>query len=588
MISLVLNIIKLINNSIGEKKQMNKLSSYLFILVCIAATLISSATIAQNRVESNIDKYKKVVDDWRQKTLPKNLERIAEHETEQEIKTIEKGDHIEILQTRWYEAGNSLSTMIMHDNTKGIVYPGSLIWTGALLEGRLLPVMRLAGTPEVTAVGEGIRPKEDTEFKAHFQFSGIYSSYQEQLHLFLPHLETTAPRLSFNISESKHLTSALLDLGMSAKYWTSKIGGKLHSGKRKESSFLTVAIDQVFFSMIADTPPVGGYFPLTLLNDSNNADYIINTAQSAGEVGYIRRVDYGRKVILTISSNASHDDLRRALSFRTDGPNLKLETSIDSKIREVWENMDVRAYVVGGKVSNAFIDMITGDTKNFSQNLNQFLKDSSTWDSKTVAVPVSFEVAFARDLEPLVTYETVKFSGPIETKTVCNTKEHTPGDIPIATDGNDARCVGGDDCDIHSDDYSKVKVEYKITKSSNSRQVLLNLKWQAWELQKDKRHRAGKNSTIVSEKEFIIFDLKDKCPGATIKSISNVVLENEETEIYAGKVHGTTSFPNFGSLRNIKVAFDTGGDDGKNDTDDQYFEGKLRGLTVWTTPEPTD
>jgi hypothetical protein len=560
----------------------------LFVLFIISMVIFLNPIFAQE-TDNFIEEYNSLSDSWRNENLHKLQERLSEKELEEkrEVMEHETNGKIEKIETRYYKSGNNLGKLVMSDQTKGMVYPGSLLWADALINGRLLPFPRLSAMPDIKAVLLGVRINSECKVNRTLEFNGTLSSYQESIDKLLPCISATAPLISFTISDATRLDTALLDFGMSARYWSSEIGGKLHSGRTDNKSFIAISLDQVFFSTETDTPPDQGYLPMSGFKDLNFGHYILNTAKTQGEVAYVRKVDYGHRLILTVTSESSQQDLRRALSFSTSGPRLKLAAKIDNEIQNVWDSLDVRAHIVGGKVSSGLINAITGDPKHILENINAYLQETATLDSETVAIPVSFEVSFTRDNEPLVIYETIEYSGEIKTGKVCNEREESVRpNTEITTSYNHVRITNGDD-EFQSDDWSSVKIDYKVKQSRDNRRLYLSLKWIANELESNrawKPHKDGGNrSEFKSSRTFKIYEVPSDCPESKILSLSNITPSGSRTEYYSGQVWGDASFPDFGSLSNISVSFDH---QGRGDNQVTGLKATLQGFTVKISKEP--
>ena len=185
--------------------------------------------------------------------------------------------------------------------------------------------------------------------------------------------------------------------------------------------------------------------------------------------------------------------------------------------------------------------------------MNQYLKDTAVFDAKTGTVPVSFEVRYALDNEPMSNYETLEFSGPIVTKrsraeeTVRLTKD-------VELTGIDARGVH-EDHEFDSDDWSKVAIAYKFNVTADGRGIDLDLTMDAFECEDDASY--NNETHIQTHKVVRVFSLADD-DRRKILNVESAANTNATEHMFQGELHHWFGFPGFGALRDISVHIDGG------------------------------
>jgi len=162
------------------------------------------------------------------------------------------------------------------------------------------------------------------------------------------------------------------------------------------------------------------------------------------------------------------------------------------------------------------------------------------------------------------------------TEACCEKRKLDTKRVPITTSKANARLLAGKDKDIHSDDKTRVNMEYSIDFTDDQTRLELNIVWTATELESD--GKTTQDTVIVSKRnvEIPIIDIAE-CTGAKIAYVEGVIQKAEAEEVYDNKVHEMTPFPWFGSLTNIKVQFDS---DDSDDTQSQNMRAMLSKFTV--------
>ena len=143
----------------------------------------------------------------------------------------------------------------------------------------------------------------------------------------------------------------------------------------------------------------------------------------------------------------------------------------------------------------------------------------------------------------------------------------------IITTSYDARITAGDN-EIDSDDWTSVYLRYSVSVSGDRKSVFLDLDWHSQERNRDK---SKGDTTIRSSRRFTLYEVSDNKMDYVIKLLSGIEPTGSREQFYRGEVHGLQSFPQTGSLSEIKVAMDTRG---RNDKDAQRLEATVSSFTV--------
>ena len=473
----------------------------------------------------------------------------------------------------------ALEKMVFMDNTTGNVFPGAFLWADELRQGRLRQVSQIADRPSVKVVFADLRIKPETGAPPQgdalsFNYDGTFAGFSNGANHVLQGDWMASNRLQIDQTVSQSLDEALLKVGLSAKYWNVKLSSGLKFERSESRSIAVLTMDQVFYSVVTNTPPQHGYLPAELLRE--NTDLTGKLAQQVkeyGEIVYVRKVDYGRRLLIALSAEASEQELKTALKVSVDTANTGTEANLDARTKEVWKSIEGKLILIGGEIPDGVQNVFRGDPKGFFDAVKLITnKENLNFNAKSnVAVPISFTTAYVSDNAPMQVFETSTFSGKIPVrkfgKSVIKEK--------LNTDSTNAK-VDNSDGEVDSDDWTKVELTRQNLRLSEDRRTLyVDLLWKLYEGEKDKtvkmKNGSAEKTVIVSSRTFEFTQSKP------IKEIVSVVAPPSKEEWYRGKVHRSVPFPNHGNLSNISVRFDG---EGRNDVDAQMFAADLN-VTVW-------
>jgi len=461
---------------------------------------------------------------------------------------------------------SALSNLVMMDNTIGKVYPGSLLWAAAVRDGQLHQLEQIPNRPLVTTSFSGLHNIQPAPSAVIFTHDGSYSDFMSHAAPVFGAAVNGGTRLVADFKISSSLKDALLSIGLSASYWGAKMEAGLEHIQNERRSIGVMTLDQVFYSAAVDSPPAEGFVPSRLLQcDSQLASVLAEGAVMGGEIAYVRKVDYGRRVLVSLSSAASSEELNMALKTAVDWATGHFSGEVDSKTKEVWQSVEGKLIIIGGSYPDGVSGFFGGDIQSFVRAIQAIMSQQYVNDSRG-ALPVSFELGYVNDNAPMQVYETIEFAGKIPGRRWGRviTEED------IETNSKDAAVIRQDG-EIDSDDWTMVELTSQTLQlSSDRRTIHFTVTWHAYE--------GEKNKTISSYKTIIrsskTFSHEFNKPVREILSPTSV---GAAQQWYAGKVHTQQQFPNHGLLRNIRVLFDG---PGGQDQEVQLLNAKLS-FEIW-------
>jgi hypothetical protein len=347
------------------------------------------------------------------------------------------------------------------------------------------------------------------------------------------------------------LKDALLSIQLSAKYWEASMSAGLKNIRSESRTVALMTLDQVNFSATADAPPLGGYLPEDLVkNNELVSSRLVTGMVTGGEPVYVRRVDYGRRVLVSLSSESSSEELNDALKVAVDFVKGEFKGEFTEKQKQAFKSVEGKIVIIGGKYPDGVSGFFGGDLSAFVKTIQAIMaKQNVDYDPKEGAVPVSFELAYVDDNAPMQVFETAEFAGKIPVRRF----EKVVKSKHVKTTGQDAAVTRQDD-EIDSDDWTLVQLtSQRLRLSEDRRTVHFDLVWQAFEAEKNKSIRNDR--TIIRSSKTFSFPFPKP-----IKTIISKAAFGAQNQWYAGKVHTAQPFDNCGLLSNIRVKFDADGD----------------------------
>ena len=560
--------------------KMKTYTAYLTLLLTLANTAFSQET----NPPQSYEKYLLL----RDKAFGDRSAKGGADETKEEVVEEEGVDKLVELKKVSSRKTQQLSQLVMMDNTIGVVFPGAFLWAAAARDGQLHQLDQIPGRPPVTITFSGLvdptttaasastndlvvmsgKPRNSSKPFSSFSTNGTFSDFEEKSRKIFKSSIPATNRIVADYNVSSSLKEALLNTGLSANYWCARMSAGLGNIEKSDRTVAILTLDQVYYSAATDAPLLGGYLPDELVkNDPLLAARLAQGAITGGEVSYVRKVDYGRRLIATMSSQSSVDEFKQALSFAVKAIGSGIEGTESAEVKKAWNSVEGKLILIGGNYPDGLSEVFGGDMKSFVNAVKSVMsKESLAYNPKAGAVPIAFELGYARDNAPMQVFETAEFAGRIPLRVfgkVTQKKE-------VRTSGADSAIVQGDS-EIDSDDWTLVRItSQKLTLSQDKRTLHFDIEWSAYEGESD-RTIDSDNTIITSSKRF------DFSFNKPIKSIISPTAFGSAGQWYAGGIDTPQAFPDHGLLNNIRVNFDG---DGDNDNKRQSLTADLT-FTIW-------
>jgi len=461
-------------------------------------------------------------------------------------------EYTEVIQQRT----TALDNLVMTDNTIGKVYPGSLLWADPIRDGRLSQVEQIPGRPPVTTSFTLVRDVEPRPMALTFDHNGSFSSFLTGAADVFGAVGSGGTRISTSFKISTSVEDALLSIGMSAKFWGSSVSAGLSSIQNERRSVAIMTLDQVFYSSAVDIPNFEGFLPARLIReDSALAAALADGAERNGEMVYVRKVDYGRRILVSLSAESSSDELDIAVDTAIKVYSGEFTGELDRRTKEVWESVEGKLIIIGGTFPPGISGFFGGDLNDFVSTIRTIMTADFINDTQG-AVPVSFELAYLNDNSPMQVFETAEFAGKIPGRrwgkvSYRQSFETTPSDAVVVRSDNE----------MNTDDWSMVRIQSQnLRLSPDRRTILFDIVWNAWE--------GESNMTIRGDRTVIESRLtKPIDPGGVVREFIGPTSFGAADQWFRGSIALVPqAWGNHGFLENIRVVVD-----GPGRSDSTYF-----------------
>lgn len=159
--------------------------------------------------------------------------------------------------------------------------------------------------------------------------------------------------------------------------WIDNIGFDFGIGSTKETNTAYVYFKQVYYTMSAELPAQ----PSDFFENDVDLDALKSKISSENPAGYISSVDYGRVVLVKMTSNSSKVEMQAAIGVVFN--NLDIEAGIE--YQSIIGNSDFKAQIYGGSSSSIITNLPDVITQ-----INEGLVIEDLQD----AVPIAFHVNY--------------------------------------------------------------------------------------------------------------------------------------------------------------------------------------------------
>jgi hypothetical protein len=465
---------------------------------------------------------------------------------------------------RQVKASRTLSEMVFGDEMAGKVYPGSFLWARSLAQdGRLdmsFPLKRDA--PLVVTLSDATTADGAPR---SFEFDGSFSAFEEILQKFVRSITKPQAKFSESLSEIEDSKTSMLQIGIAASGWGAKVAADFEKSKTKNATSMLFEFSQAYFTVSCAPLPGKALFSSEVLNMNPDAlGTFLPQYERNGELGVVRRVTYGRRVLMSVTSNYSVDKLKAAIKASYDGKAFEASGSLDAEKAKILSESEATVVVVGGKTDSEIMGISNLPTPEKLRRVLQYVSKTADVDTMTSAAVTAFEVVYALDSVGVLKAESTSFSQNFRQLT--GNSQTISGSLQSLA-WEPARKDAGDE-EMYSDDITHVQIDCEVVLKNDG--VFMGITYKAIEGNKNGSEGDTKFRKVLLPTNIFPFTEDRKVisiegqPARYFKSIRMQL---------KGKNHGPVGIPDLPAdfvLKNIEVSFDA---PGRNDLSQMDIQG---------------
>ncbi len=379
-----------------KKNSLTSTISFLFVLVMIAC---QKDTMKINNPDAeDIDGYIKALNYSPESLLNTlDLNNLPSHKTEHGSKT--KQDVVKGMKktckTIDYTLESNFSDVAILQPTKGIIYPGALVYGNAnMLDGLPDPISVDKGSVTLSVDLPGIG-EDGTMIIEDPSNSTVQATLDNTLEKWHDKNggEEAYKQASQTISESSTFYSSeqmSMELGLNVKWATTSFQGQMNIESTKKSKVAMRVFKQIFYTVSMNTPLA----PSSVFGENVSLEEVQSLVDASKPPAYVSSVSYGRIILIKIENTSSdlNVDLEAILTYATS------ETEIDSEFEEQLRSTKVTVMTFGGDAEiTSELNNINADEEGNGYLIDVITGENALYSRSNPGLPISYSIRFLKD-----------------------------------------------------------------------------------------------------------------------------------------------------------------------------------------------
>ena len=327
------------------------------IAVGVLAGIVATATASSNTSEEVIAYIQNLGDP---DTVPESRELYIGSQTSAETITNAAGGQTELTcESKRYDLTECFDEIVALNPNADSLWAGSLVQGTSVPDGAPVTIPLERGGPiEITIVSSGgavigSRTVEVPSLAVVGQaVNDIVNTFEGD----------TAAKISFTKQEGYSFEQSMLQLGLSAKWFSGSLKASLDMDSKAETNSLYIKYVQEYYTVV--TSPLR---PDTVFAPQVTVDDLKFYANEANLPAYVSSVTYGRMLIIKMTSTAEHSELKAAFDYAYDppGPN-QGNVFVNAKNESILDNSSLDIVVLSSSAGDG-IELIKLSTRQKSK-----------------------------------------------------------------------------------------------------------------------------------------------------------------------------------------------------------------------------
>ena len=289
----------------------------------------------------------------------------------------------------------NLSDVAILRPTAGVIYPGALVRVDQKLrEGQPTPVSLPRGPITISVDLPGLQNgRREVSSPSH-------STVQDAVNALLEEWNTTpasqgyvnAARSFVSIQSAFSSQQVALDLGFSADWGSGNASAQLSGGNDMSKTTIMAFYKQVFYTVTVDAPS----HPSEVFAPGVGLEQVRRAVSASHPPAYVRAVDYGRILMLTVQSSSRNSHAELMGEFQQLMKGAEVGANVSASFSDKFKDVSISVVAIGGGAQTSATFSGSADDL---QRLNDYIYGDATYRRDNPGAPVSYLVAYLRDNE---------------------------------------------------------------------------------------------------------------------------------------------------------------------------------------------
>ena len=194
----------------------------------------------------------------------------------------------------------------------------------------------------------------------------------------------TPAKVSYSMHRVFDETQVAVSLGASVDWFRGKVSTMFDFSSTSQATKILVDFSQAYYTIDVDTPGL----PTDLFTDAVTLEQVESFMGEGNPPVYVQSMTYGRRVVFSIESGYTEDEVRFALEASFNAFFADAEVELQTEHRSVLEQSKISALVLGGAGSEA-VKTVTG-----FEGLIEYIQAGGDYSKASPGAEIAYKLAY--------------------------------------------------------------------------------------------------------------------------------------------------------------------------------------------------
>ena len=261
------------------------------------------------------------------------------------------------------------------------LWPGNVVQGVDAQEGLLTPV----GLPRAPMTFSVSLENLEGSPVGHMQTPSL-SAFREQRNQILG-AGTDGPvpaQIAYDITRVYEADQVAVSLGGSVDWFGGGVSSMFEFGDTTRSTKILVDFTQAYYTIDVDTPGL----PADFFTDEVTVDLLHHYTSADNPPMYVQSITYGRRVLFSVESTSSEEDIRFAFDASFDAVLFGGGVDVGTQYSSILQQSKMSALVLGGSGADAVKTVVGFD------GLVDYITDGADYSKDSPGAPIAYKLAY--------------------------------------------------------------------------------------------------------------------------------------------------------------------------------------------------